>query len=293
MKTLLREPLFYFLLLGGTFFLLYQLLAQDAGGGGAGREQITVSDARVQALAARFEKTWRRAPTEAELAGLVENYVRAEVYYREALALGLDRDDAVVRRRLQQKLEFMTEDLVVPDEPEEGELQAYFAANADAYRRPPRFSFIQVYLNPDRRGAGLRADARELLAGLRDGSVDPAAAGDTSMLQLRFENETDRNIERVLGQRFRQQLSELPVGSWQGPVISAFGPHLVLVEERIDGELPALDEVRNAVLRDWSAEKRREANAAVYEELRSRYQVVIDEPLSDAGTGMPGGWGRA
>jgi len=283
MKTLLREPLFHFLLLGCAFFLVYQLIAENVAGEVAERRQITVSASRLESLAAQFEKTWQRSPTEAELGRLAEGYVREEVYYREALALGLDRDDPVVRRRLQQKLQFITEDMAVVEEPDDRQLQQYLDANPDLYRRPALYSFIQVYLNPDVRGERLAADAEALLARLRQGAVDVDSVGDPTLLQSRFSGETGRYVARAFGQRFVQQLDGLPTGSWQGPLQSGYGLHLVYLEQRIEGEMAALAEVRDAVLRDWNAERRRRLNEDIYQEFRKRYEVIFD--TADAGSG--------
>ena len=278
MKTLLREPLLYFLLLGGVFFLVYQQFSNDYSRDPDQQEEILVSQARIEALQQGFKKTWQRFPSDSELASLIDGFVREEIYYREALALGLDRDDAVVRRRLRQKLEFISEDLIALAEPDDRELQAYLDTNADAYRQPTVYRFQQVYLNPNKRGEQVETDALVLLARLRDGSANAVSAGDSIMLQYQFENVSDRTIEREFGQSFVQQLAQLPAGNWQGPIISGFGLHLVYVAARVDGEVPQLDEVRGQVLRDWTSVERKEANKAIYEGLRKRYKVITESP---------------
>ena len=283
MKQLLREPLLHFLLLGGVFFLIYHLVNLDRVDELQAAETISVSTARVQALSAQFEKTWKRAPTAAELDGLIENFIREEVYYREALALGLDRDDAIVRRRLRQKLQFMTEDLALMAEPDDRELQAYLDANPERYRLPARFSFTQVFLNPETRGEGVVEQANQVLQSLRAGA-DAATAGDRTLLPTRLDDEPDRNIERQFGRDFVDQLRTLPAGEWQGPVLSGFGVHLVFVETRVDAAAPELDAVRAAVTRDWAEQQRSNANEAVYQKLRERYRIVIEQPGSDADT---------
>jgi hypothetical protein len=278
MKTLLREPLLYFLLLGGVFFLVYQQFSNDYSRDPDQKEEILVSQALIEAMQQRFKKTWQRFPSDSERESLIDGFVREEIYYREALALGLDRDDAVVRRRLRQKLEFISEDLIALAEPDDRELQAYLDTNADTYRQSTVYRFQQVYLNPNKRGEQVEIDAMALLARLRDGSADAASAGDSIMLQYQFENASDRIIEREFGQPFLQQLAQLPAGSWQGPIVSGFGLHLVYVDERVDGEVPQLDEVRGQVLRDWTSVERKEANKAIYEGLRKRYKVITESP---------------
>ena len=249
-----------------------------------------VTDGHIKAIVLGFEKVRQRSPLQQELEGLIQGYVREEVLYREALALGLDRGDAIVRRRLSQKMEFLSEDVASLTEPEAEELQAYLAANQDAYRKPSRFSFQQVYFNTSKRGQAAESDAMELLADLsaqersqeRTQKIDASQAGDSLMIKSNFENESERDIERTLGRQFLEALQETKSGSWQGPIASGFGLHLVYISDRIEGELPTLSEVRDAVFRDWSSEKRQQINAEFYAALRKRYKVTIADTVIEA-----------
>jgi parvulin-like peptidyl-prolyl isomerase len=281
MKKILREPLFYFLMLGGFFFVLFQLVSDQGFGDSSQLEKIVVSKGRIQALKLGFEKVWQRPPGQKELNGLIQSFIKEEVMYREALALGLDQGDPIVRRRLRQKIEFLFEDLTALEEPDDSELQAYLDANPEAYRQPSRFSFQQVYLNTSQRGPGVETDAKELLTRLRAEDIDAASAGDSLMLKRQFVNETDRDIERALGRQFLDGLVAVPSGSWQGPVVSGFGLHLVYIHERIDGEIPELSAARDQVFRDWSSEQRKKTNKQIYQNLRKRYEVTVEDPLSE------------
>ncbi len=281
MKKILREPLFYFLMLGVFFFALFQLVSDEGFGDPNQLEKIVVSKGRIQALKLSFEKVWQRPPGQKELNGLIQSFIKEEVMYREALALGLDQDDPIVRRRLSQKLEFLFEDLTALEEPDDSELQAYLDANPEAYRQPSRYNFQQVYLNTSQRGPGVESDAKDLLARLRAEDIDAASAGDSLMLKRYFVNETDRDIERALGRQFLDGLVAVPSGSWQGPVVSGFGLHLVYIHERIDGEIPELSAARDQVFRDWSSEQRKETNQQIYQNLRKRYEVTFEDPLSE------------
>ena len=142
---LLREPLFQFLLLGAGIFLVYSVVKGPAE---VKPNRVVIEETRVLRLAEQFQRTWMRPPTRQELKGMVEDFVKEEVLYREAQALGLDQDDLVIRRRLRQKMEFLNEDLTESQAPTDEELQAYFDANQKRFRRPDRFSFQQVYINP-------------------------------------------------------------------------------------------------------------------------------------------------
>lgn len=274
---ILREPLLFFLLFGGALFALFHLVSDDEFGGTERLEEIVVTEGRLQALVLGFEKVWQRPPTQIELDNLVEGFIREEVLYREALALGLERDDPIVRRRMRQKIEFLSEDLVGLEEPKDATLQAYLAANQETYRQPSRYSFRQVYLNANERGQSAAADAIEILTQLKAQDTDVDSIGDSIMIPRQFDLATENEIQRVMGQQFLESLQEISVHSWQGPIASGYGLHLVHIDEKIDGEAPGLDQVREAVFRDWSSEKRKETNEAFYQALRKRYKVSVED----------------
>jgi len=274
--TILKEPLLHFLILGLALFVIFEQVSDYGFSGGGQGEELVVTEGRVQALVLGFKKVWQRPPTQQELDGLIEGFIREEVLYREALAMGLDRDDPIVRRRMQQKIEFLSEDLAGLEEPDDKTLQAFLNANAETYREQSRFSFRQVYINTSQRGESAESDAIELLANLRSRKSDAINAGDSLMLKHQYTNETEREIERSLGRQFLQALRETPLGNWQGPIVSGFGLHLVNISERSDGKIPDLESVRDAVFRDWSFEMRKEADKAFYESLRKRYEVTVE-----------------
>ncbi len=279
MITFLKEPLLHFLFLGIALFVIFEQVSDYEFSETGQVEELVVTEGRIQALVLGFKKVWQRPPTQQELDGLIERFIREEILYREALAMGLDRDDPVVRRRLQQKIEFLSEDLVGLEEPDDDTLQAFLNDNAETYREQSRFSFRQVYINTSQRGQDAESDAIELLAKLRSQESDANNAGDYLMLKHQFTNETEREIQRSLGRQFLQALRETPVGSWQGLVASGFGLHLVNISERIDGKIPGLDAVRDAVFRDWSFEMRKEANKTFYETLRKKYKIIMKSEI--------------
>jgi hypothetical protein len=274
-KRLLAEPLLHFLLLAAVLFgveaAFRRAPADDAGAG-----ELVVSRRRIADLADGFARLWGRAPSEQELALLVQDFVREEVLMREALRLGLDRDDAIVRRRLAQKMEFLSEDLVAMAEPTEDELRAFLVAHPDRFRTPARFTFSQVHLDPTRRGDSLPADADALLRALRAGGAMPA--GDRRLLDPEPWDVARHDVEATFGPEFAAHLAELPVGSWEGPVVSSYGVHLVRVGGRVLGEVPPLADVRAAVAREWTAAKRGELKRAQLDGLLARYRVTIETP---------------
>ena len=269
---LLREPLVHFLLVGALLFAADAALPDPAE---PSDQVIRISEAEVARLRTQWTSQYRRPPSPAELQGLVDARVREEVLFREALAMGLDQDDGIIRRRLAQKLEFLIEDLAAAREPTEAELGAFFEAQRERYRLPPRISFSHVYFSPDR---GAEGEASLVLASLRPESppVAAAARGDRFMMGESYREQSPMDVEAIFGGNFVEALLDLAPGVWSGPIASAYGWHLVRIEGRSDPRLPAFAEVVARVRDDWSYEQRQQANEAVIEQLRSRYEVMIE-----------------
>ncbi len=218
-------------------------------------------------------------PTETEMDGLINNFIREEVLYREALALGLDQDDTIVRRRMRQKLEFISEDVMSATKPTEQNLIEYLNTHDAMFHIDPTVSFSQVYLSPDRRGDSIHKDTERLLVELRNHgpALDLAALGDSLMLERFFELTSKSEIGRLFGLDFANELVLAPVNSWQGPIRSGYGQHLVYINDRIEGRMPSLDEVREAVEREWSSARQRDYNEAFYNKLLEGYTVTIEK----------------
>ena len=270
---LLKEPLFQFLVLGAALFGLFHFVGKtktDA------PEKIVVSSARINNLADGFARTWRRPPGKEELQGLVDDYIRDEVFYREGRAAGLDRDDVIIRRRVRQKMEFFAEDASVP-EPSEAELAAYLAANPERFKTEDRLTFHQVFLSATRRGAAIDRDSQQVSNALADTAVDTTAIGDSFLLGEEFQTVSLSELAGIFGDVFAKRMSVIEQGRWQGPVPSSFGQHFVYISERIPGSLPALDAVRDAVRREWSNARRLEAEQKLYGSLRERYEIVVEQ----------------
>jgi len=270
----LKEPLFHFLLIGAGLFMLYGWQADDT----VRPDQIVFTEAKIDRLINMWERKWQRLPTQQELQGLIEQQIREEVLYREALAMGLDKDDMMVRRRMSQKMEFISNDLTSLAEPDDEQLQAYLDSNPDKFAIPGRISYSQVYLNADQHGDQLFADAERLLAELSQSAVDIdiSMAGDSFMGGYSFDDETDFGVARIFGKAFATELFKLPVGEWSGPVESGYGLHLVRVDSRTDSRAPSLDQVRDKVRGEWLSEQQRKNNDLLYEVLRERYEIIIE-----------------
>jgi len=217
---------------------------------------------------------------------LLRDRVRDEVYAREAIALGLDKDDTVIRRRLRQKMEFVSEDVAAQVEPSDADLAAYLQAHADAFRVEPRLSFRQAYLNPEKHGDDLARDAARVLTRLNQlGDADEGSTlGDSSLLDDRFADVPASEVAARFGDDFAAKLGALPLGRWQGPVASGYGMHLVLIGTRTESRVPALPEVRDAVRREWTNARRLEANERFFQELLQRYTVTVERAETPTST---------
>jgi hypothetical protein len=272
-----RDPLFLFALVGAVLVLAWSALSGAFAGDKSKR--ITMDAEEVELLAANWERQWQRPPTENELRGLVDSRVREEILYRAAQSMGLDRNDVVVRRRMVQKMELLSQDLATITDPPEAELLAHFDQNRESYRAPPRISFRHVYFNLDRRGLErAEADARALLDDL--GATDPtavdvAALGDRFMLASDYRRRSPEEIAREFGTRFADAITDLGPG-WHGPIASGYGIHLVGVTERVESRLPEFAEVRDRVTNDYARGRRERANDLLLETLSADYEIDID-----------------
>lgn len=268
-----REPLVHFLLIGLLLFALYAML----GGGGADRS-IRVDDKVLAGLTAQFQATWQRPPTADELNALVESHIRDEIFYREGVALGLDRDDPAIKRRVRQKFETVAEESEAAAPPTDVELNAWLRNNGDRYADPVLISFEQVTVDPARHDGSIEAAvqlARQALAA----GADPADISASRMLPSRFDLFPLDLVERDFGADFAKALPGLRSGQWEGPVRSGYGTHLVRIEKRVPGRLPPLDEVRTAVARDFEAARRTNAAEAYFRQIRDDYRIELTAAL--------------
>ena len=272
-KKTIREPLVHFLLIGAVLFLLFNFTNGPAGDK---PNRIVVTPGQVEQMEAMFTRSRMRPPTEQEMDGLIESYLRDEIYYREALAMGLDKDDGLIRRRMRQKVEYILEDISAQADPTDEVLTEFMRKRMDRYRLEAQISFQQVYLNPDRRKDPV-GDARKMLVRLRAGT-DPETLGDPIMVRHKFDLAFEREVERAFGESFARQILKLDPGDWSGPVLSGLGGHLVMVSERRNGRMPELAEVRTVVERDWLAQRKKELKDITFRKLLEGYEVVMEQP---------------
>jgi len=269
-RRLLQEPLLHFLLIGVALFVAHGVIAPSSRA-----DTIVVSEKIVDELAREHEVRWTRKPSDQELAGLVDAYVRDEILYREGLALGLDRDDALIKRRVRQKFEVISEEQGARNPPSDADFNAYITQNAKRFSRPATVSFEQIFLA----NTGTPADVERAVGATRVAvarGVDPTKLGQASMLPGRVENTGQDLVARDFGAGFARQVETAPLGQWSGPIASSFGTHLVRVTARTAATLPELDAIRPIVAREWENERRATSRNDNYQKLRERYTVVIE-----------------
>jgi hypothetical protein len=271
-SRLLREPLAHFLAIGLLLFLVFRVVGGDRSAAGS---EIVVNEQVVGTLVQQFSGVWQRPPTDPELKGLIDSWVREEVLYREGVQLGLDRDDPVIRRRVRQKVDVLAEESQPSKTPTDAELEQWLRANAARYARPPVLTFEQSMIDPTRHADDLEKVTAQLQHQLLHGA-DPAAVSETHLLPARIADTPEDLVARDFGEEFITALRRLPEGSWQGPVRSGFGLHFVKIIHRVPGRAPTLDEVRAEVARDVEQDRRERAANTFFAEARRNYKVRVE-----------------
>lgn len=276
-SRLLSEPLLHFLLLGAMLFGAFSYFEPRLSGPEASK-QITLTPDELLQLALVFQSQWHRPPTQAEFGRLVESKIKEEVLFREAVAMGLDKDDTIVKRRMAQKMQFLAEDVAAAHEPSTAELEEWYATNAAKFALPGRLNFRHLYFSPDRRGALARdaaADALTKLAGQPVDSKLAASLADPFMLQDYYADRSPDQLARELGPAFAQAVFRAKPGAWQGPIESGFGWHLVFVDSFVAGRAPAFAEVESDVKTAWLGAMKAEAWRKAYDAMRAKYTVLL------------------
>ena len=277
----LRDPLFHFLIAGAVIYAGFALMSEPDPAAATTGKKLVVTQGEIEWLSAQWDAKWGRAPTEEEMQSLINAHVKEMVFYREALELGLDKEDVVIRRRLGQKLEFLSADLLEPEPPTEEQLRAYFEANIDAYRLDDRMTMTQVFFNPDERGDQTVEDAKAVLAELQaapDAPRDLRGLGDRFLLPNYFAQVSQREVARQFGSGFADPVFQLEPRVWHGPVLSGYGTHLVYIHDFSAAPDPLFEDVSGQVASDWLNMKREELNKAFTDQLIGLYDVTIEQP---------------
>jgi hypothetical protein len=271
-----REPLIHFFILGLAVFGLHAALDRKPAATVNDPYLVEVSSADIEWMRTIFNKRMGRGPSVQDLRAQVNQLIREQILSREAVAVGLDEDDMVVRRRLAQKMEFLFKDSSAIAEPTEEDLRTFFFENRRKYEMPPQVTFTQVYFSIDRRGVEEAKQTAQTLV-KEDGDPDRVATlGDASILSPRCTQCSVREIRNRFGLDFAETVKNLAPGSWHGPVKSAYGFHAVYIHERQDTKVPKFYDIIDQIKDDWKSEKREENTRSVYGEMRSRYRVLVE-----------------
>jgi peptidyl-prolyl cis-trans isomerase C len=278
LKKMAHEPLLHFLLIGTGIYALYGLSASDETGND--ERIVTVTSGKIQSLADQFMKMRSRPPTEPELTGVINDYARTQVLYREALAMGLDKGDLVQERRLARKLESMAQSLITPEEPSDEVLVDWYAANVESFKQADLYTLTQIFFDPDKRDRKTLEDAQaalDELNALEHIPPDLNAYGDRLMLNNYYPNLSQEQLGKLFGTGFAEEAVKLEPGVWHGPILSGYGAHLVLLNEVILVPPPAFEEIKKVVRDEWMAEQITELSERFIKGLVSRYEIIIED----------------
>ncbi len=276
---LLREPLLHFLVIGAGLFVLFSQISDPSV---KADHRITITQPNLDSLATAWLKRNGRPPSAQEREQQLEHYIREQVLYREAMAMGLDQDDVIVRRRLAQKMKYLFNDLSLIPEPTEIELGSFLSEHSSNFTSPATITFSQIYLDPSQRDQEINRDAKQLLEQLREitAAVDSINLGDRSLLPYEFTDARKSQVSNMFGTEFSEQTFALPIGSWQGPITSGYGLHLIYIHSRTEARLPPLAEIRDRVAREWRVTKQDAANESFYTSLYQRYDIILDDDIA-------------
>jgi len=268
-KHILQEPLLHFLVAGSIlfFYLSYNDETKQ-------KEQIVITQGKITQLLSQFKKTRQREPTKKEKQGLIENQIREDLAFKQGKELGLIENDSIIKRRVQQKIEFMLRDSIAGIEPAREELEAYLMEHKEQYTIAPVYTFKHIYINPEQHD-----DLHAFILKLQSDNLDKnyRNVGDSIMMQSEFVNISATQIARLFGQEFSKSLDKLSLKQWQGPVKSGYGVHLVFIEKKIPEHIATLKEVEKQLRRDFRADTQKKAIDSFYDELKVQYDVKVEE----------------
>lgn len=279
---LLRDPFIQFLLVGGLVFAVYSFARPNADDDIDKR--ISIDAATQQWLHSNFEKQFRRPPTRLEMGALIRRYTTNEVKYREALTMGLDDRDSIVRRRMMQKFDFLFGNTAATAIPDDHKLREWYAKNGEEFRLPPTITFQHCWFSPDSRGDSASDDAAAALVeirGSKDATIDPLKLGDSFPFDTQFDDATFTQVRNVLGEGFAAAVFAAEADAvdqgWTGPIKSGLGYHLVRIKKRTEGEQPPLDQIRDNVLAEWREQESERMLTDMIAGLQAEYEVELDQ----------------
>ena len=277
MKKLLKEPLVHFLLIGCSLFVLYGLVNKKTDS----KDTILINDFDVSNIIASWEMQWKRLPTEQELQNLIDLNIKQEIFYQEALKMNLDHNDEIIKRRLAQKMQFLSNDIASVFEPTEEDLQSYLDKNIEKYLTPYTYSLYQITFSPDNRNDPFNDASVVLNENLNASFDEMKSKGDNLPISYQFTNASASDLALKLGSKFPEALKDLTINTWTGPIPSGFGFHLVYITDIIEPRQPMLDDIRKTVIRDYEYDFQKEIDERIYQDLKKQYDIQIDIKSED------------
>jgi len=267
-KRILQEPLLHFLVVGSLLF--FYLSSTDT----ETKPQVTITQGKIKQLTAQFEKTRQRTPSDIELKVLIKNQIREDLAFAHGVQIGLIENDSIIKRRVQQKIEFMLKDSIAGIEPSREDLETYLMEHKEQYTMAPVYSFKQVYINPEQ-----HEDFDVFIEDLQNKDLNSKYKnlGDSMMLESEYTHINTAQIARLFGRKFAKALDSVSLESWYGPVKSGYGLHLVCIDSKIPKHVAKLDEVKKELKRDFRMDAQKKAINAFYDTLKAQYDVKIKE----------------
>ncbi len=278
MKKILKEPLFHFLLIGAFLFLLFDVVNTSE----TDSKDIIIDQSDIEQLVNTWEMQWKRKPTIEELSNLLQSNIKQEVFYLEALNMNLDHNDEIIKRRLSQKMEFLSNDLASMTKPSDTELKEYFDEHEEKYLTPYVYSFYQIPFTLDSSGKDYFKKAESVLKNNQDATFEVMKAkADRFIFPNEYVNTTSDRLAKQLGSDFSNALETVATNVWVGPMDSGFGTHLVFITTKEVPKKPEFESVRNEIERDFAYDKEKQVNQAVYDQMKKGYRIVIDIEASE------------
>jgi len=267
-KRILQEPLLHFLVVGSLLF--FYLSSTDT----ETKSQVTISQGKIKQLTAQFTKTRQRTPSDEELDALIENQIREDLAFEHGVQMGLVENDSIIKRRVQQKIEFMLNDSIGSIEPSLEDLETYLTTHKEQYTIEPVYAFRHIYINPEQHD-----DVNAFILELQSNNLDKSYrnVGDSMMMQSEFVDISTAHIARLFGRKFSKNLDAISLKRWQGPVKSGYGVHLVYIDNKIPKHLATLEEVETQLRRDFRVDAQKKAVNSFYDELKVQYDVKVEE----------------
>jgi len=272
MKKLFREPIVHFLLMGLGLFLLYGIVNRRTDD----ESTILIDDFDMNNIIASWEMQWKRLPTDEELKNLIQQNIKQEIFYQEALKMNLDHNDEIIKRRLAQKMQFLSNDLASINEPTDEELEKYYDKHFENYLTPYLFSFYQIVFSPDNR-ENAKQDAEIIMSQIdNDSFAEIKTKGDRLPFPFFFENTNADALNRQLGVNFSESLEHIDTGTWVGPIQSGFGYHLIYLTEKTGPQIPDFESVKDDLLRDMEYDNQKNLNDLIFKELKKNYSIEFN-----------------